>query len=613
MKRKNNLIVKCGVMGLTAAMAFAGMAPGTVLANDANVLTEYYRSYSFEEQAAVTLSKTGSITIGNSNADGGVAEIVAYNADNQCLYVVNGQDGVLDVATLTAAGELVIQNSIEVKQLIEGFTYGDMTSVSVDTANDSIAIALQAADYKEAGRVAVMDYEGNLKTSYETGVQPDMVTFAKDGAYILTANEGEPREGYGDGVVDPAGSVTIIDTRTGEAVNAGFEGFDSASLANEGVLFSIVNGNIASAAVDLEPEYIAVNAAGTKAYVSLQEANAIGILDLEAKAFTAVKSLGFKDYSLPENVVDLVDDGVYQADNYANVFGVYMPDGVSLYEANGTTYLVTANEGDAREWGSDSTEFVNEAKETLTSVNGTEAKKVRVLDQEVTAGLDSANQYLFGGRSFSIFNADTMELVYDSANQFESKTAAYIPDYFNCSNDDIEFDSRSAKKGPEPETVVVGQVGDKSYAFVALERIGGVMVYDITAPNQTTYVNYINTRSFEADIKEDVAPEGLAFIPAAASASGKPVLLAACEVSGTVVSYTIDTKSNETTEDNNDSDTDNDSDQGNTSDSSTTDTAAAATTSPVTGDTTNAGPVFGMLILSIMVGVICSCNLRKKE
>lgn len=176
---------------------------------------------------------------------------------------------------------------------------------------------------------------------------------------------------------------------------------------------------------------------------------------------------------------------------------------------------------------------------------------MRVVDAEVTDGLPEGKNVLFGGRSFSIYKvtADGLEQVYDSANDFEEMTAAYIPEYFNCSNDDNDVDSRSQKKGIEPESVTVGQVGDKTYAFVALERIGGIMMYDITVPENASYENYINTRDFAENPEEagendfyltgDVAPEGLCFISSADSHGNVPMLLAACEVSGTVAAYQI--------------------------------------------------------------------------
>ncbi len=494
-----------------------------------------FRENSFEDNAALALERLNNVSIGDSNPDGAVAEIVSYNPDREEAYVVNGQDGLLYCLDVTENG-LTKTGTKNLKTIIDGFTYGDMTSVAVDTVNDRIAVALQAKDYADNGRVVILDYDFELIRSYEVGVQPDMVTFSPDGRLVLSANEGEPREGYAEGTTDPAGTISIIDLEANTVVNAGFADFSSEELAQNGVLIGLVDGRMNAAAVDLEPEYIVVSADSSTAYVSLQEANAIATVDLESKAVTAVRSMGFKDLGAEENAVDLLEDGQYAAKTYSDAVGVYMPDAISLFEANGVTYLVTANEGDAREWG----DYVNEAKEALTADDGTEAEKVRVLDKNCTTVPDADKEYLFGGRSFSIYNAQTMEQVYDSGNDFEVKTANYLPEWFNCSNDDIELDSRSAKKGPEPEAVTIGQVDGKIYAFIALERIGGVMVYDVTDPENVFYVNYINTRDFSETIKGDVSPEGLSFL----MLDGKPMLLAACEVSGTVAAYAVTAKDN---------------------------------------------------------------------
>ena len=495
---------------------------------------ETFYDSSFETDAALLLDRLGSVNTGQANADGGVAEIVAYNSDTGEAYVVNGQDGLLYRLEVSDQG-ISILGSMDVKGLVEGFTYGDMTSVAVDTVNNHIAVALQSEDYAADGRVLLLDYNFDPIACYETGVQPDMVTFTHNGRKILTADEGEPRDGYGEGAVDPAGSVTMIDLENDTVKTMGFEDFDAASLAAEGVLIGKVNGQMNTAAADLEPEYIAVSADDETAYVTLQEANAVATVDLVSGKVVSVKSLGFQDLSQAINAIDLLEDGTYEAKTYEDAVGVYMPDGISAYEANGVTYLVTANEGDAREWG----EYSNEAKEDLTATDGTKAEKVRVLDKEMVTVPDESLEYLYGSRSFTVFRADTMEKVYDSANDFEEKTAQYLPAWFNCSNDNVDIDDRSRKKGPEPESVSVGQIGNRTYAFIALERVGGIMVYDITDPANASYVNYINTRDFSADIAEDVAPEGLAFISANDTKSGRPMLLAAFEVSGTVAAYNI--------------------------------------------------------------------------
>lgn len=494
--------------------------------------------------ASLDLTEVGRYDAGMTNPDGGVMEIVSYNTVTGWAYAVNGNTGNLTAIALKdmeqgSTIDALDGNDIDVKSLVEdsSFTYGDMTSVAVSPDGSTLAVALQAEDYTAAGRVALFtcNQDGTLsfEKTFTVGVQPDMVTFTSDGSRILTADEGEPREGYEAGSVDPAGSVSVIDLASGAVAVLGFGGFDAQTLAGQGVLIGKVNGQLNSAAADLEPEYITVAEDGNTAYVTLQEANAVATIDLNALEITKVQSLGFVDLSLAENAIDVEDDGQHAPVTLQDAMAAYMPDGIASYTVNGKTYLVTANEGDAREWG----DYCNEAKEKLTTTDGTETNKVRVLDKNLVAVPDESKNYLFGSRGYAIFDAETMELVYSSGNDMESLTAQYLPDYFNCSNDNVALDDRSQKKGPEVESVTLGQVGDATYAFVGLERIGGVMVYDITDPTNPSYVNYINSRDFSEDIAGDVSPEGLCFIPA--SQGQDALLLSACEVSGTVAVYTL--------------------------------------------------------------------------
>ena len=505
----------------------------------------------YENGNGLDLNKIGSYISGISNPDGGVAEIVSYDVVENKAWVVNGATGMLDILDLNNMEDgAICATSLDIKALASevnpGFFYGDMTSVSVCSDLKLAAVALQAADYDAAGYVGILNTNGEMLAMIEAGFQPDMVTFTPDGSKILVANEGEPRNGYGEGVVDPSGSVTIIwlnseDPASSSHKNISFEEFDEKrdELAANGVL--LTKGNLPS--VDLEPEYIACD--NDTAYITLQEANAVAILDLVSGTYRGVYSLGYQDLSLEENALDLIEDGAYASNTYPDAVSAYMPDGIAKYESNGKTYLVTANEGDAREWGDEEagTEFCNEIKETLIATDGTEAEKVRVIDPEVTDGLTEGKAVLFSSRSFSIFHVDENGLtqVFDSGKDFEELSNKYIPEYFNCSNDDNEYDSRSPKKGPEPESVTIGTVGNDLYAFIALERIGGIMVYRIdTEGERASFVNYINTRDFsenpgeaEPYLTSDVAPEGLCFIPE----SG--ILLAAFEVSGTVSAYSV--------------------------------------------------------------------------
>lgn len=493
----------------------------------------------YNESAELQIAKIAGYDSGIVNEEGGSAEIIQYNSDTQMYYVVNGTSGTLDIVPRTAyTDENQVQGikfdlKTKLQDIRSEFVYGDMTSVAVSTEKDLIGVAVQAAGTNDNGVIVLMDYKQNIVAVIEAGVQPDMVTFTKDGNKILTANEGEPREGYGEGTVDPMGTITVADISSGvenaSVQNVTFESWDARreELTEAGV---IIKKNT-NPSVDFEPEYIAVNNEGSRAYVALQEANAIATIDLTTNTVTSVKSLGFKDHSLEENALDVLKKDEMIQIQTEPYYGIYMPDGISIYEVGGTEYLITANEGDSREWG----DYINEVEEKI----GETGSKVVFFDTSDYDGVDEDKQYLFGGRSFAIYNAATMEQVYESGSDFETKTAEVLADYFNCSNDDKSMDDRSGKKGPEAESVVVGEVNGNTYAFIGIERIGGVMIYDITNPENSTFVNYINSRDFAEDIAGDVSPEGLSFVPASESLSGNAELLAAHEVSGTVAIYEI--------------------------------------------------------------------------
>ncbi|MFM7576255.1 MAG: choice-of-anchor I domain-containing protein, partial [Microcystaceae cyanobacterium] len=138
-------------------------------------------------------------------------------------------------------------------------------------------------------------------------------------------------------------------------------------------------------------------------------------------------------------------------------------------------------------------------------------------------------------------------LVYDSGDDFEQITGTFFPDYFNASNSNNNFDNRSDDKGPEPEGLVLGEIEGRSYAFIGLERIGGVMVYDVSNPQTPQFVQYLNNRNFSVATNSpeagDLGPEGLTFIKAEESPNGKALLVVANEVSGTTTIYEINSES----------------------------------------------------------------------
>ena len=218
--------------------------------------------------------------------------------------------------------------------------------------------------------------------------------------------------------------------------------------------------------------------------------------------------------------------------------------------SKGRTYLVTANEGDAREWPG----LVEEARVSALTLDSAAFPDAATLRQNANLGRHTVTRTLgdadgngayeklftLGGRSFSIWSTDGTQ-VYDSGSDLERITAAAVPANFNASNNNSTFDDRSDNKGPEPEAITVGEIDGRTYAFIGLERTGGIVMYDVTDPTTPLFVDYLNNRNFAAGTG-DLGPEGLTFIPARDSPNGRPMLVAANEISGTVTLYSITSK-----------------------------------------------------------------------
>ncbi|MEM7570780.1 MAG: choice-of-anchor I family protein, partial [Pseudomonadota bacterium] len=355
--------------------------------------------------------------------------------------------------------------------------------------------------------------------TYEVGVLPDMLTFTPDGSKIVVANEGEPNDAY---TIDPAGSVSIIDVNAMTVENVGFESFDGSEDALRSANVRIFGPN-ASASQDLEPEYIAVSQDGTKAYVALQENNALAIVDLEnPSADPEIVGLGFKDYGIPGNEIDPSnEDGGVNFAVQPNVVGMYQPDGIATVNIGGNEYIVSANEGDARDYDGFSEEervrdvdlapnFGTPAEidqlqldENLGRLNITTAPGI--IPSEINIDGEFETLFSYGGRSFSLWNTEG-ELVFDSGSFVDRKMFEILGSDFP--------DNRSDDKGSEPEAVEIGVIGDSTFLFLGLERSSAVMIFDLTdwdldsimAEDLEQYlVAVISTEGLER-------PEGLSFI-----------------------------------------------------------------------------------------------------
>lgn len=538
---------------LIAAPAYAGTTPITYPASG----------------AALELKPAGTYATGVFNKS--AAEIVTWYAAKQRLFVVNAAQAKVEVLDGTKAADPTKLFDIETS----GVKSGDGSVIPAGAVANSVAVrpdglgvvAVEAPTKTDNGWVVFFDAGADQVTplgAVRVGALPDMVTFTPDGKQILVANEGEPdgvttgADGKPTYAADPEGSISVIKAppqitagKQNQVKTADFRAFNEANLPAGVRIFGPTAPKVTNrVAADLEPEYITVDAKSKKAYVTLQENNAIAVVNLDQARVERIFPLGAQD--LATVAMDVSDrDNKINIATWPGVKSFLLPDAIGSYEVGGKTYLVTANEGDSRDWAAFSEEarVKDLGKNGLKPVCADSPAANSLKDAELgrltittTAGLNAAGTcyetlYAFGGRSFSIFDTDGNR-VFDSGSQFEEITAKAIPAYFNSDHAEANFDNRSDNKGPEPEGLAIGRVGDRTYAFIGFERIGGVIVYDITDPTAAKFVTYVNNRDFSNN-SGDLGPEGLTFIPAEQSPTGKPMVAVGNEVSGTTTVFEV--------------------------------------------------------------------------
>lgn len=561
------------------------------------------------ELAIEVVGRFASNSWGNS-----AAEIVQFHAASQSAFAVNGDANQIEVISLSSLPTTEVGSPVSDESLSStAFTFADSVTVtdengaestivlgganSIAIYGDMLAIAV-AADNKQANGAVLfytLDAMGaaTFVKAVEAGALPDMVTFTPDGSKALVANEGEPA---GDYSVDPEGSISVIDivdavpanvaaqinmttdmTFSSDLLDA--EDYDTDEkrmtlLSAAGVKFAGPAGN--TVAKDLEPEYItAVD--GSTAYVALQENNAIGIINLTDMTIE-VKPLGYKDWA--EFDMDYTNkDEIPSFRKLKNVYGMYQPDSIASYNWNGATFVVSANEGDARDYDGFSEEVrvkdivdPDELNMTLSpelqaiydetgGADGLGRLKVTTVLGDADANGEYEALYSYGARSFSIWDQN-INPVYDSGDDFGRISAAILGNDFNSAHTENKGDNRSDDKGGEPEAVDVGMINGRNYAFIAQERAGDLFIYDVTNPFQVAFVAHYNNRDFSVDYEldddldnpcdpaegmncdnismaGDLGPESIKFVSADMSPTSMPLLIIGNEVSGTVTVYQV--------------------------------------------------------------------------
>lgn len=466
------------------------------------------------------------------------AEISAYDPVSKRMFTTSADVQRLDIVDLSDP-----RAPRRVKILdFKGESIGP-TSVSI--ARGRIAVALPGPTKTAPGAVLFIDADGRRLGRVAVGALPDMVRFTADGQAVLVAVEGEP-EDYCTPGRDPEGGVAVIDVSRGpehaSVRTAGFAAFTEALAA--GVRTS---GPGATLAQDLEPEYVALSADGRTAWVTLQENNALAVVDIASATVIRLIPLGFKDHSREGAGLDPSDaDGAVRIRPWP-VWGLYQPDVIEAATIGGRGYLFTTNEGEAREWrcGEDAARVAELKLDPTAFPSAAELQRPENLGRlkvdrtrgDLDGDGDFDRLYSFGARSFSVWREDGT-LVWDSGDQLEQITARELPAHFNADNLGNERDARSDDKGPEPESIILGRVGRRLYAFVGLERVSGIVAWDVTDPEHPRFVRFFHQRDFAGDIARgqagDVGPEGLWFVDAKDSPNGQALLLVSNELSGTV-------------------------------------------------------------------------------
>lgn len=488
----------------------------------------------------IELSPIGSFDPGSSTA-----EIVVHDPTSQRLFVTSAVQDRLDIADFSNPSAITLIKSIDMS------TYGGITSVAIK--NGIVAVASPNANEQENGSVVFFNSNGDFQKQVTVGALPDMIVFSPDGTKVMTANEGQPNDTY---TVDPEGSVSIID------ISGGIANLDQTKVTT--LLFDAFNSqqtallaagvrklkSTSTLSQDFEPEFITIATDSKTAWVTLQENNAIGEINLETKSITNVWAMGKKDYNAFGNGFDASDNsGIVTIANWP-VKAFYIPDAIANYSVGGVQYLVTANEGDEKEYAglNERTTVGAATLDPTVFPHGAVLKENhnigRLRMSNLSGDTDGDGDYdeinVVGSRSFTIWNASTKTKVFDSGDDFEryTSTASSVAAIFNADNENNTLKSRSRAKGPEPEGLTIASINGKTYAFIALERVGGVMVYDITNPGDVKFVDYKNSRSLTT-YAGDHGPEGIIYISPENSPNGKAYIAVANEISGTVSLFEI--------------------------------------------------------------------------
>ncbi|XP_071946081.1 mesenchyme-specific cell surface glycoprotein-like [Antedon mediterranea] len=512
--------------------------------------------------------------------DGGAIEQSAYDNVNKLVY--GAGSSFIHVIDFSNASNPIIIKKVHTPGVAN----------DIELCGDFVAVTVSNNDPYQPGTVLIFSLYNKTDDSFQiiqnitVGSEPDMLKFTKNCRSIVVANEGEAFTSTdGNDIVNPEGSLSIITfasndlSKSPNVSNADFQKFNSMSDELEAKYVRYPYKGYISKQKDtfsqnMEPEYIAFSSDESKAYVALQENNAIAIVDMATSSVEYIVGLGIKSWKDLKLDASDKDSGINMKS--WPVYSFYQPDSIIHYEINGVEYIATANEGDSITYRTDDSKWEEDkrgeklVKESLLSGNMSQTVKMYLenkvelgrLQFSTVDGLDNDGKietlFHYGGRSWSIFRIENnnLTMLYDSGDEIERMMALNYPDVFNGDtkpDDPSEetpeelFDSRSDNKGPECESLAFGEIDGNKLIFVGNDRSSSIMIYKLSTEGHPTFQSIFRAggtdETFTALLDKrnlgDLDPEDLRFIPKDESPTGSATLLVTSTVSGTLTLYEI--------------------------------------------------------------------------
>ena len=523
-------------------------------------------------EATVKITEISSITSGDGPAS---FEISTYHAGSKRIFATNGVKNSIDIFDISDVANPKKIDSISLER------YGnDVTSVAA--GRDVVVAAVLVTETFSAtgvpttpnGKIVVFDTNGTFLSATDIlGVLPDSVTFAPDGTTALVAIEGQPVCAKDDPATtekestdyskasDPVGGVSVVDLTDPTAPVVRFAGFDQFTVEEMRAKGLAVSSVVDDVSKDFEPEF--VTAADNKtAYVTIQEANAIGKLNIETATFESITRAFESKLSNTARDTSDKDSGAGPR-NYRNVVGASQPDAIASFKVGSGHYFLTANEGDAREYTClnddlraaslivDPKRFGDWTTLSGTADLGRAKVNPNIGDKDGDGDIDTI--HLRGSNSMTMYrNGYAYWDSGDLLNQIQTQAfgVANINGSHSYSKDlstmNYVGQDRSDDKGAEPEGVALGMVGDRRIAILGLERMTALAIFDITRPLEPVFQEWLQMLPTKATPAADVkhwSPEGIVFVPADKSPSGKALIITSYELSGSLSIHEIEPRS----------------------------------------------------------------------